>query len=165
MVRLHWNCRTNHLCNQLCLQRISLEDELKYWMSAESNDSIAILPQLTSIVHLNAFQTQKSGLNGMGIWILQMTAKTTGTQTMYYKCNWTMAMRIQKPWSGGMYVRHWTFLDRFGLYDSPRRRLERRWRRSIKSKRGGIKGIRQRRPQWVNVFSPCSLCSLTENLI
>jgi len=29
MVRLHSNCQKDHLCHHLCLQRTSLEDELK----------------------------------------------------------------------------------------------------------------------------------------
>jgi len=36
MVRLHFHCKQAYLCHQLCLQRTSLEDELKYWMWAES---------------------------------------------------------------------------------------------------------------------------------
>jgi len=52
MVWPHIHCRKNHLCHQLCLQRTSLEDELNYRMSAESNESTALLPKVMSIAQL-----------------------------------------------------------------------------------------------------------------
>jgi len=30
VLRLNLNCRKDHLCHELCLQRTSVEDELKY---------------------------------------------------------------------------------------------------------------------------------------
>ena len=82
MVQLHLNRRKDHLCHQLCLERTSLEDDLKKWMSAKSNESTIILPNLMRIVHQEAFWTLKIGLTGIGTWIIQPTAKTTARQTM-----------------------------------------------------------------------------------
>jgi len=62
MVRLHLNCLKDHLCHQLCLQRTSLQDELKYQMSAESEEFTDVQPKLMKVVHLKAFRTPKVGL-------------------------------------------------------------------------------------------------------
>ena len=112
-----FHCQKNHLCHQLCLQRTSLQDELKYWMSSKSNELTAILPKVMRLVHLKAFQTPKIALTGMGSWIFQTPAKPTGRQIMNQIWNWTMAVRIQTPWSGGMWVPNWIFPDWFGLYN------------------------------------------------
>jgi len=69
MVRLYLNCQKDLLCQHLCLQRTSMEDELKYWMSAESEESTIIQLKLIRIVHLKAFRIPKIGLTGMGIHI------------------------------------------------------------------------------------------------
>ena len=66
-------------------------------MCAELNELTAIQPKVMRIAHLKAFQTPTIGLTGMGTWIVQMSAKTTGRQTMDQIWNWTMAVRIQKP--------------------------------------------------------------------
>jgi len=121
----------NHLCHQLCLPRTSLEDERKDWMSAESNESTAILPKVIWISHLNAFQTPKIGFTGMGTWIIQMPVKTTARQTMNQTWNCTMALTIPKPRSSGMLVPHQLFVDWSGLYDDQRSRLKWRWWRLI----------------------------------
>jgi hypothetical protein len=75
-VRLYLNCQKDLLCHQHCLQKTSLEDEHKYEMFAESDESTVIQSKVTRITHLTAFQTPKIGITGMGIWIVQMTPKT-----------------------------------------------------------------------------------------
>jgi len=80
-------------------------------MSAESNKSTTILPKVMRIVHLNSFPTQKIGLTGIGTWIIQMTAKTIGRQTMNQIWNWTIAVMIENPWSSGMLVPRQLFPD------------------------------------------------------
>jgi hypothetical protein len=57
---------------------------------------------MITMAHMKAFQTLKIGLIGMGTWIIQMIAKTTGRQTMNQRWNWTMAVIIQILWSSGM---------------------------------------------------------------
>ena len=163
MVQLHSNCQKNHLCHQLGLQRTSLQDELKYWMSTESNHSKAILLKLMRRALLNAFQTLKIALTGMGTWITHTTAKTTERQTMNQMWNWRTAVSIQIPRRCGMWLRHRIFLNCFGLYDNHRRRLKRRCRRSTSWKQGVIRGSRKRRTECVNVLSPSSVCILSEN--
>jgi hypothetical protein len=71
-------------------------------MSAKSNESTTILPKVQRIVHLKAFQTLKIGLTKMGTGIMQTTAKMTGSRKMNQICNWTTAVRIQKPLNSGM---------------------------------------------------------------
>ena len=61
MVHLHLTCRKHHLCQQLCLQRTSLEDKLKNWMSAESVESTDTQSRVMSIAHLKACLTAKFG--------------------------------------------------------------------------------------------------------
>jgi hypothetical protein len=56
------------------------------------------------LVHLKAFQTPKIGLTGMETWIIEMRARTTERQTLNQICNWTMAVKIEKPHSSGMYL-------------------------------------------------------------
>jgi len=75
MVRLHLNCQKDLLCHQLCLQRTSLEDELKYKMFTESEESTIIQMKVMRLAHLNAFRIPKIGLTGMVTWKIQMTAK------------------------------------------------------------------------------------------
>jgi len=82
MAQLHINCQNDLLCHQLWLQRTSLENKLKYWMTAESEESTVILSQAIKTVHLNAFQTQKFAVTWMATWILQITAKTIARQTL-----------------------------------------------------------------------------------
>jgi len=67
MVRLQSNCQNDHLCDQLSLQRTSLEDERKYYMFAESRESTVIQSKVRTIAHLNASSIQMIGLTGMGI--------------------------------------------------------------------------------------------------
>jgi len=66
MVWLHVNGQKDLHCHNLCLQRTSLEDELKYWMSAKSEESTIIQPKLLRIAHLKAFRTLKIGLTALG---------------------------------------------------------------------------------------------------
>jgi hypothetical protein len=80
-------------------------------MFAESDESTAILPRVMRIVHQKAFQTPKIGLTGMGTWIIQMKARTTGRQTMNPIWNWTTAVRIQKHRSSVILVPHRMFPD------------------------------------------------------
>jgi hypothetical protein len=80
-------------------------------MSAESNESTTILLNVMRIAHLKAFQTQKISLTGMGTWIIQTTAKTTGRETMNQIWNWTTAARIQKTRSCRMRVLYQMVLD------------------------------------------------------
>jgi len=65
MVRLHSNCQQDLLCHHLCLQRTSQEDEHKYWMSTESEESTVIQSRVMRIVYLKAFRTLKFGFTGM----------------------------------------------------------------------------------------------------
>jgi uncharacterized protein (DUF2062 family) len=53
--------------------------------------------KLMKIAHPKAFQTPKIGLTGMGTWIIQTTAKTTGRQTMNEIWNWTTLVRNWTP--------------------------------------------------------------------
>jgi len=76
MVRLHWNCQKDHLCYQLGLQRTSLEDELKYYITTKSGESTFIQSKVMRMVHLNAFRTPKIGLARMATWIIQISGKT-----------------------------------------------------------------------------------------
>jgi len=68
--------------HHLCLQRTSLEDELKYPMSTESEESTIIQLNVMRIAHLKAFRTQKVGFTGLGSWIIQMTAKKIAQRTL-----------------------------------------------------------------------------------
>jgi len=61
MVRLHLNCQKDHICHQLCLQRTSMEDELKSQMSARSGESTVIQSKVTRTAHLNSFRTPMIG--------------------------------------------------------------------------------------------------------
>jgi len=61
-----FKCQKHFLCHHLCLQRTSLEDELKYWMSAESEESTVIQSRVMRIAHLKSFWTLKIRLTGMG---------------------------------------------------------------------------------------------------
>jgi len=76
MVWLHLNFQKDHLCHQLFLQRTSLEDELKYFMSAKSDTSTVIQSKVMRVAHLNSFQTRKISLTRMVAWIIQTTVKT-----------------------------------------------------------------------------------------
>jgi hypothetical protein len=60
-VWLHLNRDKAHLCYQLCLQRTSLEDELKSEIAAKSGESTVIQPKATRIAHLKPFQTPMIG--------------------------------------------------------------------------------------------------------
>jgi len=75
MVPLHLNRQKDHLCRHLCLQRTSLEEELKSQMSAKSGESTVIQSKATMIVHLKAFRIPMIGFTGMGTWIIQMTVR------------------------------------------------------------------------------------------
>jgi len=66
MVQLHSNCQKDLLCHHLCLQRTSLEDELKYWMATKSEESTVIHSKVMRIAHLTAFRTLKIGPTRMG---------------------------------------------------------------------------------------------------
>jgi len=82
MVRLHSNLQRDLLCHHHCLERTSLEDELKYWMSTKSEESTITQSNVMSIAHLKAFRTLKIGLSGMGTWIIQITARTIAQRTL-----------------------------------------------------------------------------------
>jgi len=82
MVRLHSYCHEDLLSHQLCLQKTSLEDKLKYWISAESEESTVIQSKVIRITHRKAFRTLKIGLAGMGTWIIQLTAKAIAQWTL-----------------------------------------------------------------------------------
>jgi len=81
MVLLHLKCQKNLHCHHVCLQRTSLEDELKYWMSAESEESTVIQSQVMRIAHLKEFPTLRIDLTGMGSWIIGMTVKAIAGRT------------------------------------------------------------------------------------
>ena len=80
LVQLHSNCQKDHHCHPLCLQRTTLEDDLKYKMFAESNESTVIQPEVIEMVHLNAFPAMNIGFAGMVIWIIRTQAMMTGRQ-------------------------------------------------------------------------------------
>jgi len=82
MVWLHWNCQKEHLCNQLCLQRTFLDDELDYSMSAESENFSIIQLNVKTITHLKPFQTLKIGYTGKETWIIHITVKSIVPQTL-----------------------------------------------------------------------------------
>jgi len=163
MVRLHLNRQKDHCCHQLCLQRTSLEDKLKYWTSAESNDSTVIQPKVMRTMHLQAFQPPKSGLNGMVTWMIRMGALTTGRQSTNPILSLTMASRLRKPQITATLVVLQLFLDWFGQHGGQCNRLKMGWWRSLQWKQGGIKDTRTSRTELVNMLSPGSICCLTEN--
>jgi len=66
IVRLHLNYQNDLLCHHLSLQRTSLEDVLKYQMSAESDESTVIQSKVMRLSHLKAFRTLKIGFPGIG---------------------------------------------------------------------------------------------------
>jgi len=105
MVQLHFNCPIDLLCHQLCQQRTSLEDKLKYWMSAESEQSTVIQSNGMSIAHETAFRTLNIGLTGIATWTIQMTVKTIAQQTLILTYSKTMASRIRNAQGSRMWVR------------------------------------------------------------
>jgi hypothetical protein len=72
MVQVHINCQKDHLCHQLCLQRASFEDELKYLISAQLTELTVIQLKVMRIVHLTVFLTLTSGFTGMVTCIIQI---------------------------------------------------------------------------------------------
>jgi len=84
MVHLHLQQQKDHHCHLLCLQRTSLEDELKYWISAKSKESAVIQPKVFRIAHQKDFPTLDIGFTAMVIWIFQLRVKVTAMHIM----NW-----------------------------------------------------------------------------
>jgi len=70
------------MCHLVSLQTTSLEDKLKYSISAELNESTAIQLEVMTIVHLNEFRTPKIGLTGMETWTIKIIEMTTGSETI-----------------------------------------------------------------------------------
>jgi len=67
LVRLHFNSQKDlHCCHHLSLQRTSLEDQLKYSMSTESEESTVIQSKVMRMAHPKAFRTLRIDLPGMG---------------------------------------------------------------------------------------------------
>jgi len=66
VVWLHLNCKADLLCHHICLQRTSLEAELKYWIFSDSEESTIIQLKVMRIAYLTAFRTLKIGITGMG---------------------------------------------------------------------------------------------------
>jgi hypothetical protein len=81
IVLLLSHCRNNHHCHQYYLEWTFLEDELKYWMTAESRKWIIIQPKAMRMVHLKAFPSLKIMLTGMMTRLIKMGVKMTGRQT------------------------------------------------------------------------------------
>jgi len=79
---LHLNCQKDHLCHQLCLQMICLEDKLKYWMSGKWQEWTVIQSKAVRLAHLKVFQTPDIGSTGMATWIIQLTAMTNVRQNL-----------------------------------------------------------------------------------
>jgi hypothetical protein len=71
-------------------------------MPGESNVSTAILREVMRIVDVKAFWTPKIILTAMGTWIIEISAQTTGRQTMNSTYSHTIESKIQKTPSGGM---------------------------------------------------------------
>jgi len=152
MVWLHLYSRKNHLCRQLCLQRTSLEDKLQYSMSAKSIESTIIQSKVMRIAHLKAFRKPKIDYTGMATWIIQMTVRTTASQTFNLIWRETMTMRIRNAQSSGIWVLHETSPDWLGQH-----RSERYWRtrcrfRSIQWNQAGISELRNSWTECINMF-------------
>jgi len=124
MVWLHSNCQKNLFCHHLWLQRTSLQDELKYWISAKSEESTVIQSKGMRIARLKPFRTQKISLTGMGTWIIQMTAKTIAWRTLNLAWSKTIASTIRNAQSRGMWVPRHMFLDWFSRHGCQRDRLK-----------------------------------------
>jgi len=162
MVRLHLNSQTDYLWHQLCQQRTSLEDKLKYWMSAKSEESTIIQLNMMRIAHRRAFWTAKIGFTGIASWGIWITAKTIERQMLNLIWIMTMASSIRNAQSSGMWGLHQMFPDRFGQHGTRTDTLK-RWRwRSMQWKWGWTQESRESRTECVKV-SPASLCSLTES--
>jgi len=82
MVWLHLNFLSDHICHQHYLQRSSVEDKLKYWMTAESEKLTDIQTKVMRTANMKTFWTPKIGLTGLGTWIIQTTLKMTGRPTI-----------------------------------------------------------------------------------
>jgi len=124
MVRLHLNCQKDLLCHQLCLQRTSLENELKYSMPAKPNGSPVFQSKVMMTAHLKAFRTQIITVTGMATCIIQMTAKMIVRQMLNLILSQTMPMRIPKEQGSGKWGPHRTLQDWFGQQGGQDGRLE-----------------------------------------
>ena len=118
MVRLHLHCQKDLLCHHLCLQRTSLEDELKHWLSTEPEESTVIQSNVTTIAHLKVFQTLMIGLTGVGTCIVQMTAKMIAGWTLNVIWSKTIALTIQNAQISGLWAPSQMFSDWFGRHGS-----------------------------------------------
>jgi len=162
IVGLHFNCQKDHHCHQLCQQRTSPEDEFKYWISAESEESTFVCSKVMRIVHLKAFLTPKIGWTGMATWIIEMTQKTIGWQMLNLIYSKAMVSMIRNSQSSGLWVPRQIFRDWFGQRGRRRDRLITCLWRLMQFKRWAIRGWRNSRTESVNV-SPATLCSSTES--
>jgi len=161
MVRLHLNCPKDYLCRQFCLQRTSLEEELKSSLSAESGESTVIQWKVSMIAHLTAYRIPKIGLTGMATWIIQITVKRIALEPMNLIWSTTMASQIRNAQGSMMSAQHQMWPDWFGPLGSQRDRLKWFLWHSMQLKRGDIKERRKSRTECVN-GSP-ALCSLRES--
>jgi hypothetical protein len=66
-------------------------------MSTEYKESTVIQSKLTRIVHLKPFLTLEIGLTGIGIWIIQMIAKTIVQWPVNLIGRNTIALMIGNP--------------------------------------------------------------------
>jgi len=131
MVQLHSDCQKDLICHHVCLRRTLLKDELKYLISAESQESTLIQSKVMSIAHWKAFRTQKIGFTGMGTKMIQMTTKTIARRTLNLIQRKTIALRIPNPQSSGMWAPRQIFLEWLGLHGSRRDSLKSCWWRSM----------------------------------
>lgn len=67
---------------QVFLQRILLENDLKYHMAANPGELTVILQKEMRIVHMKAFPTPRIGLTGMETLIIHMRATMAGSHMM-----------------------------------------------------------------------------------
>jgi hypothetical protein len=75
MVWLYLIIQKDYHCHPHFPQRASLENKLKYSISARSKASTVVQSKVMGIVHLQPYWTPIIGFTGIGTWIIQMTAK------------------------------------------------------------------------------------------
>jgi len=77
--------------------------------------------------------------------------------------SYTMASMHWKAQSTRMREPHQMFPNWFGKHGGQSDGPNSGWRQSLQWKQGGIRETRKCCTEWVNMFSPCSICCLMEN--
>jgi len=165
MVQLHWNCRKDHISQQLCEQGTSLEDVLMYNMSVEYKESTSIQPTVIRITQLTAFQALKIGVTSMVTCTIQIRVNMTGRQTISQIYSQLLASQIQHVWICKMSVLDQLLPDWFGQYGGIQHWLLRGLRSSMQLELGQICKSWISRTECFIMFSPGTVCYVMENFI